>query len=580
MLNKTLMNKFMSNTRRSMRTLLIGLCFTFGFFSNLHSQGFLKTDGQSIINDEGPILLRGLNLGNWLVNEGYLMEMHPAADAPWEIKEKLIEMIGETYTDQFFTIYRDNYIQERDIDTIAKLGFNHVRLPFHYNLICPEEKVGTFSEEGFKYLDHAIKWCKKRGLYVILDMHCVPGAANSAGHGDSRGSNDFWHDEDNQLLFYDLWKTIARRYKDEPWVGGYDLVNESVNVADQPENKLMLSVFKKATQEIRSVDKKHILFFEGNWYASDFRGLTPPWDNNMVYSFHKYWVPNTVEHMQYLFDIQEDFNIPLWLGEAGENSNNWYASHVKLLETHNIGWCWWTYKKPNSITAPFVLNFTPGWHRLKKYWKKGIDAPSKEYMTSALLKFASSTNLDYCSFNPDVYEALMRPDFLEKSTPWPLESHAVPCTKSAASFDTGGQNVAYSDINFETNSNNPFQSWNDNWTGRNDGVEMFKNNDSLNTSNFVVTGIENNEWINYTFSSEKNQDRVLKIRYASPHNNGIVSVYLDNKIVAKKISLPSTAGKWNWVEKTLATFNFPEGTHTIKLKFPSGGVSLSTITLE
>lgn len=546
----------------------------------LQSQGFLKTQGQNIVNTNGPILLRGLNLGNWLVNEGYLMEMHPAADAPWEIEEKLAEMLGETYTEQFFDVYRDNYIQERDIDTIAKLGFNHVRLPFHYNLICPSGKLGTSSEKGFQYLDNAIEWCKKRGLYVILDMHCVPGAANSAGHGDSRGSNDFWNIESNQTLFYDVWKTIARRYKNEPWVGGYDLVNESVNTADQPENKLMLSVFKKATSEIRSIDKNHIIFIEGNWYASDFRGLTPPWDDNMVYSFHKYWVPNTVEHMQYLFDIQSEFNIPLWLGEAGENSNHWYASHIQLLESHNIGWCWWTYKKPNSITAPFVLNFTPGWHHLKKYFKNGIEKPSDPYLKSALLNFAASTNLDYCRFNPDVYEALMRPDFLKKSKPWPLDNWEIPCTKSASSFDTGGNDVAYSDKNFETNSNNPFQSWNDNWTGRNDGVEMFTNSDSLNPSDFVVTGLENNEWINYTFYAPSDKKVDLVLRYAAPNASSSISIYVDQEQIAKKISLPSTMGKWNWKSFKVASFDFPEGEHTIKLKFPSGGFSLSTLSIE
>lgn len=544
------------------------------------SQGFLKTQGMDIVNDNGPILLRGLNLGNWLVNEGYLMEMHPAADAPWEIIEEMHELIGEERTSQFFNIYRANYIQERDIDTIARLGFNHVRLPFHYNILTPEDQPGVYLESGFSYLDSAISWCKKRNMYVILDMHCVPGAANSAGHGDSHGANDFWNIEANQNRFYEVWEEIARRYKDEPWVGGYDLVNESVNTADQPGNKLMRAVFEKATQKIRAIDSNHILFFEGNWYASDFRGLTPPWDNNMVYSFHKYWVPNTVEHMQYLFDIQEEYNIPLWLGEAGENSNNWYADHVALLESHNIGWCWWTYKKPNSITATFVLNFTPGWHRLKQYWKGAIDKPSDEYLNNALLHFASSVNLDYCDFNPDVYHALMDPDFRNKSKPWPNVAKVIPCRLYAAEYDLGAQGVAYNDRAFETNSNDPFISWNSNWVGRNDGVDMYKNNDSTSSRDFVVTGVAKGEWLNYSFEVVDDQDYAVFLRYAAADEKSSISVFVDDENVLKNMMLPATGGKWTWANTLLNTLPLSSGKHVLRLEFNRGGANLSYLEIK
>lgn len=545
-----------------------------------HSQGYLKTEGKFITNDTGKVLLRGLNLGNWLVNEGYLMEMHPAADAPWEIKEELVSLIGEDDTKKFFELYRANYIQERDIDTIAKLGFNHVRLPFHYNNLTPEDQPGVYLEEGFAYLDSAIAWCKKRGMYVILDMHCVPGAANSAGHGDSHGSNDFWNIEKNQDRFYAVWKEIARRYVDEPWVGGYDLVNESVNVADQPGNVLMRKVFIEATKQIREVDNKHIIFVEGNWYASDFRGLTPQWDTNMVYSFHKYWVPNTVEHMQYLFDIQEEFDIPLWLGEAGENSNTWYAKHIKLLETHDIGWCWWTYKKPNSITASFVLNFTPGWKTLKKYWKGAIEKPNSEYLKSSLLHFAVSTNLDNCGFNPDVYEALMRQDYMTKTSPWPTANNIVPCTLNASEYDTGVNGVAYSDNEYETNTNNPFQAWNSNWVGRNDGVDMYANSDTACTSDFVVTNIENNEWINYTFNTSEARENTFYIRYAAASSDGVISLMVDGKTIKPKVKLPSTGGKWLWKEIKVGNVALEKGEHQLKLKFTKGGYSLSAIRIE
>ncbi len=536
--------------------------------TNASAQGYLKAIGTKIVNDNGPILLRGLNLGNWLVNEGYMMEMQPAADAPHEIKDKLESLIGKENTAHFFEVYRASYVQERDIDTLFKLGFNHVRLPFHYNLLTPEDSPGVYLEKGFAYIDSTISWCKKRNMYVILDMHCVPGAANAAGHGDSHGAADLWNYTKNQDRLCQIWKYIAKKYESEPTVGGYDLVNESVNTDDQPDNKLMRKVFIRVTDSIRTVDKKHIIFIEGNWYGSDFRGLTPTWDNNMVYSFHKYWVPPTTEHLQYLLDIMNEYNVPLWLGESGENSNSWYCDLIKILEENNIGWCWWTYKKPNSITSPFRLVFTPGWIRLKDYWKGAIEKPSTEFITNSLLHFAKSTTLDNCEFNPDVYEAIMRKDYSIKSTPWPFSSNKIPGRLNAIWYDIGRQDVAYKDNVYATNSNNPFLTWNNNWVGRNDGVDMEIQTDSTGV-NYTMTGIESNEWVKYTIDASKGGNYFINFRVAAAGNGAIVKVLVDDKNVTT-VKLKGTQGGHKWKTVTSDKFFVKEGKHEIKLVFKKG----------
>lgn len=560
------------------------ILFIFSFSSILKAQGFLRAEGKKIVNDNGPILLRGLNVGNWFVNEGYMMEMIPAADAPHEIEEVFEDLIGKENTVKFFDIWRTHYVQEKDADTIASLGFNHVRLPFHYNLISPEDSPGVYIEKGFAYLDHAIEMFKKRKIYVILDMHCVPGAANAAGHGDSHGAADLWNYKKNQDRLCDIWKVIAKRYVNEPWVGGYDLVNESVNTSDQPENKLMREVFIRVTKAIREVDNNHIVFIEGNWYASDFRGLTPTWDTNMVYSFHKYWVPNTYDHMQYIFDIMNNYNVPLWLGEAGENSNTWYCDHVKLLEENNIGWCWWLYKKPNSITAPFVLKFTPGWLRMKDYFKGAIPKPSKEYATNALLHFAENTTLDNCVFKPDVYQALMRKDYQTISIPWPFANNKAPGRINAIHYDTGRQGIAYKDNVYETNSNNPFSAWNSNWVGRNDGVDMELQSDTVGESyvigvdtvgtDFTVTGIEKGEWLLFTINVEASGKYDLDLRIAAAGPGGKIRFISDDKTICT-IGIPSTSGKHNWKTITAKNFILEKGSHKFKLYFSRGNFNLN-----
>jgi hypothetical protein len=84
---------------------------------------------------------------------------------------------------------------------------------------------------------------------------------------------------------------------------------------------------------------------KGNGYANDFSGLTPPWDANMVYSPHKYWTYNDTASIQWVLDIRAQQNVPLWLGESGENSNVWFTEAINLLEDNDIGWAWWPLEK-------------------------------------------------------------------------------------------------------------------------------------------------------------------------------------------------------------------------------------------
>ena len=93
------------------------------------------------------------------------------------------------------------------------------------------------------------------------------------------------------------------------------------------------------------VDNKHILFIEGNWFANDFTGLTPPFRQNAVYSPHKYWSVNDQASIQWVLDIRDTYNVPVWFGEAGENSNTWFRDAIRLLEDQKIGWAMWPMKK-------------------------------------------------------------------------------------------------------------------------------------------------------------------------------------------------------------------------------------------
>ena len=160
-------------------------------------------------------------------------------------------------------------------------------------------------------------------------------------------------------------------------VAGYDLLNEPN--WDLPGGTALRNLYMQCTDSIRSVDPDHVIFIEGNWWANDFSGLTPPWDDNLVYSPHKYWSINDEGSMQFAVGIRDAYDVPLYLGESGENSNVWFRDAIHLLEGLGIGWAWWPLKKVESISAPLSVEKTPEYQTLLDYWSGSAAQPTEAF---------------------------------------------------------------------------------------------------------------------------------------------------------------------------------------------------------
>ena len=379
----------------------------------LLSQGFLKTKGKDILNEKGEnVLLRGIGLGGWMLQEPYMFQLSEVAGTQTEIKSKISELIGKKNCEEFYTRYLKNMITEKDIDSLRRWGFNSIRLPIHYNLFTlpvdeePLSGQNTWLKTGFELTDNLLSWCRKNKIYLILDLHAAPG-----GQGNDRPIADIdtlkprlWESEANQNKTIALWKKLASRYKDEEWIGGYDLINETNYKLDA--NESLKKLFYEITEEIRRVDVKHIIFIEGNQFANDYTGLTPPWDTNMVYSFHKYWNPTTYETIQKYLDMRAKYNVPLWMGESGENTNEWFRSAVNLFETNNIGWSWWTIKKIGSESSLMTISRPAGYQKVIDYWAGKGQKPSVAEANATFMELAENVKIEKCKVNYGVLEAL------------------------------------------------------------------------------------------------------------------------------------------------------------------------------
>ena len=539
--------------------------------------GFFRAsgDGQILDGTGQPVVIRGVGLGGWLVPEGYMLHISaPDGGSPRSIRAQIVDLIGEDGADEFFEAYRANYVEQKDIDQIAAWGYDHVRLPFHY-LDFWDPETESIREEGFQIVDDLLAWCRPHGLEVVLDMHAAPGAQSADNISDSDGVARLWTEPDPyQDWTVAIWTAIAERYADETLVMGYDLINEPVLPSGVPGSDLR-ALYARLAEAIRAVDTNHLLFIEGNFYATDFSALGEPVDDNMVYAFHKYWSSVGQPSIQYLLDLRAETGVPLWLGETGENSNPWFYAVRRLAEANGIGWNWWTHKKIETLSAPASAPFAPGYEALVRYWQGSGPRPSAQAARTALLAMANGLDLDRTTRNPGVVAALFDDDF--GTTPRPFRTHRIPGTIRAVDYDLGDQGVAYSDADPWAISGTP-GGGNTGGQYRNDGVDIERSSDPQGGA-YNVGWVETLEWLRYTATVEEAGTYDVAIRVASGGDGGRLALDVDGASLGT-VTVPGTGGWQSWRTVTLPGVEIPAGEHAVRLTVRSGEFNINQMTFS
>jgi aryl-phospho-beta-D-glucosidase BglC (GH1 family) len=567
-----------------MRHVLALSSLFFVFLATVQGQNRLSTSGQAIVNeDQDTIILRGMGLGGWMLQEGYMLQTSGFANPQWEIRELIAETIGEEATDEFYDAWLQNHVQKSDIDSMKSWGFNSVRLPLHYNLFTlpieeePVQGENTWLEIGFELTDSLVSWCKQNELYVVLDLHAAPG-----GQGYDAAISDYdtskpslWQSEENRDKMVALWQRLAEIYADEDWVAGYDLLNEPN--WDLPGNTAMRALYEEVTDSIRTVDSDHIIFIEGNWWANDFTGLTPPWDENLVYSPHKYWSTNTVETMQWVTSMRNEHNVPLYLGESGENSNVWFRDAIRLLEDLGIGWAWWPLKKVDNISAILSIPKSDDYQALLNYWSGNGPAPTVESATATMMELAESLKTENCEFKPDVVDAMFRQVYSDEIRPF-KEVQSIPGVVFATDFDLGVVGSAYSDTktaNYHVSTGN-YTEWNTGWSYRNDGVDVQPSSDDVNSNGYNVGWLATDEWMKYSVDVEVSGLYDVELRVAAGADDGTFHFEMDGADISQPLSVANSGGWDNWTTIVLEDVILYDGESTLTFYMDQAGFNLSS----
>ena len=334
---------------------------------------FLKADGKVLRDAAGTgnvVQLKGTNAGGYLFQEFWMTITNATANvtAEEDIYSVLTERFGKEKMMELVDAYQDAYWTEADFDYCKEMGMNCIRLPFWYRNIVDE--TGEFYENWQERFDWFVEEAAKRNLYVILDFHGAPGSQNGSDHSGKDGkdnkkeASEFFFGENaaaNQELYYKIWEAVAEHYKGNPWVAGYDLLNEpyctyryNSGLSDRVLWETVWEVYNKAYDRIRAIDPDHVIIMEATWDPVD---LPDPknyaWEN-VMYEYHNYLYDDydnakgqQIANMKKKLDAiaKADYDVPGYLGEfAFFNNTAAWDEGVNMINDTGVSWTTWTYK--------------------------------------------------------------------------------------------------------------------------------------------------------------------------------------------------------------------------------------------
>ncbi len=347
--------------------------------------------GTTFVLDDKEILFSGLGIGTWLNLEHFMLGI-PATDS--QIRKTFQEVYTKATADEFFRQFTLNFVTEEDFRFLKEMGINLLRVPFHYHLFIDDQNPSVYKEEGFFYFDRLMTMARKYEIYILPDLHSVPGGQNPDWHSDNQtGYPQFWHYKAFRDQMVLLWQAIADRYKEEPFLLGYDLLNEPFLI---PKDDLIDEFYKDVTTAIRKVDKNHILFLEGDFFAMDFSCIHSIDDEQTALAFHYYptvWEPNLFNKnydrnkrkqefetvFRKLIQIREQFSRPILCGEAGYDIDKEDLSFtiglvedtLDLFKKYEVSWTLWCYKDAQFMGVVYPASDTPWMKFIGKihtYW--------------------------------------------------------------------------------------------------------------------------------------------------------------------------------------------------------------------
>jgi len=271
----------------------------------------------------------------------------------------LINRFGSTTRDSIVDTHKDTWIMEADLDNIKDMGMNVIRVPIGWLELLNLD--GSWRSNPWTRIDWLVNECDERDIYVLLDLHSLPGGNNPWGSSGRVGMNPngFWTNTDYQDWVADIWEAMAARYEGNPTVCGYDLMNEPL--LDWNETGSILDqkfdYYDRLYDAVRAIDPDHTIYIAAFFdWANSYPPSTYGW-TNVVYELHPYEMPGgrdwTAQNdlvVDTLASVAEkindsNWNVPVLLGEYSlYHYDDLWSKFMSGLNALQVSWTNWSYK--------------------------------------------------------------------------------------------------------------------------------------------------------------------------------------------------------------------------------------------
>lgn len=279
----------------------------------------------------------------------------------YSLRLALEHRFGRAAAQDIVDTHRDTWITEADLDNIAAIGLNTIRLPIGWNELLHLD--GTWKADPWEKIDWLVAEAGARGMYVILDLHTVPGGGCPWGSCGRVGPNPngYWGSSTYQDWVVDIWAAIAARYAGNPAVAGYDLINEPlIDYGEDADDVAQKSdVYDRIYDAVRAVDPDHVIFLAAFFgWDKIAHPSTYGW-TNVVYELHPYDMPNGRDWnaQNALVETQladvvgrlADPGVPVLYGEYSfYYFDDVWAKFMAGLNSLDVSWTNWNYKVRGS----------------------------------------------------------------------------------------------------------------------------------------------------------------------------------------------------------------------------------------
>jgi hypothetical protein len=381
-------------------------------------------------------------------------------------------------------------------------------------------------------------------------MHAAPGGQTGANIDDSHNdSPDLFVDQKYQDQLVELWTKLALRYKDEPAVAAYDLINEPLPIATGSADKfkhLLVPIYERITSAIRKVDIRHMITLEGYNWAGDWSLFDKPFDKNVFYQFHYYcWAtPDHLGDIDYFIRKRSELQTPIWVGETGEKDNVIYWGTSQYLAANNIGYSFWPWKKMDTQNTPYSIRKPDNWDLISEYTKGGAK-PDSVTADKILSDFLENVKLANCIYFEDVCNAIL---------------FRIPGKIEAENYGHDGYNRSY----FVLDTLNKSKYYR---TEEPVQIKLESINEDQSLSKQYIE-LQKSEWVAYDFNSLDNKKHHLTIRAFAEVIPTKILIEINNNHVVFNIV------KKDFMEVPVGDFYLKNGDNRIKVMVKYGTLNM------